>query len=231
MNTFLMSLKNYKTPIESCNNFHLNIKRMSGCIFIFEGLPGVGKSLLAKSIANSCENSIMLEEEFDETILKEYIDNMKEKASEFQFSIQESTIKRMKRAVELAKQGFNVYVDRGLEGNACFASLQNQNGLINDDDMIRYRETFKYEKIEGLHEILMKTIYMRASPQFCLQRIKQRARSGEDSYSLDYLTGLKMKHDEFLKDVLIIDCEQNFELDKKTNLIPIECVRDGFLVY
>ena len=43
-------------------------------------------------------------------------------------------------------------------------------------------------------------IYLRAEPQTCLSRMMRRDRSEEAGVSLQYLTGLHQRHDEWLYD-------------------------------
>ncbi|CAF4307588.1 unnamed protein product [Rotaria sp. Silwood2] len=63
-------------------------------------------------------------------------------------------------------------------------------------------------------------IYLRATPETCLQRIQTRHRSGEESISLDYLQTLHERHEEWLIHrnrtnlsipILIVDANQTKE--------------------
>src|SRR4029079_5909118 len=99
-------------------------------LIILEGLPSAGKSLWGQSFFEAHENAVFLEEWVDEKVLKEYLENMKEKATEFQFYIQEETVNRVKKAIELVKEGKVVILDRGLIGNECFVSVQHDAELI-----------------------------------------------------------------------------------------------------
>jgi deoxyadenosine/deoxycytidine kinase len=69
-------------------------------------------------------------------------------------------------------------------------------------------------------------IYLRAAPKTCLERVKKRQRSAEDSLTLEYLEQIHQKHDDFLiykkglppvlakVPVLIIESEDAFLSDK-----------------
>ena len=184
-------------------------------LIILEGLPAASKTLWGKSFVEVHENAVFLEEWVDEKVLKEYLENMKEKATEFQFYIQEETVNRVKKAVELAKQGKVVILDRGLIGNLCFACVQYDADLISDSDMKNYEESFSYDIIPGFKDIKSTTIYMKATPEFCLERIRSRNRSGESSYTLDYLNQLAGSHDALLPHAKIVNINKNYPLNGK----------------
>ena len=69
---------------------------------------------------------------------------MKNKATNFQFQIQDETVKRIRMAIELAKEGKTVLIDRGLIGNRCFAEIQYEKGFINQKDIELYRKKYSY---------------------------------------------------------------------------------------
>ena len=190
---------------------------MSGKVYILEGLPGVGKTTYGKSRQKVCSSVVFIAEEVDDKQLKLYLQDMKGKARDFQFSVQKLTTERLKRAAALAKQGKHVYVDRGLLGNACFAELQHRQGFISKEDIQRYREEFTYEGVEGLQDVECRTIYMKASASFCLTRIAARAREGENSYTLGYLEELEKLHDQVFNTAYISEAERN------------DIVQEGFL--
>ena len=184
-------------------------------LIILEGLPSSSKTLFGKSFSEAHENAVFLEEWVDEKVLKEYLENMKEKATEFQFYIQEETVNRVKKAIELVKLGKVVILDRGLIGNECFVSVQHDAGLISDENMERYLKSFSYELIPGFNDIKSTTLYMKAAPTFCLERIRSRNRSGEDTYTLQYLQKLSQAHDSLLTHAKIINIDKNHSLNYK----------------
>ena len=70
--------------------------KSEGKIIIVEGLQGSGKTLFCKSYVEWHENSVMLEEWVDPEILSNYINDMKNQATEFQFRAQDETLKNIK---------------------------------------------------------------------------------------------------------------------------------------
>lgn len=189
-----------------------------GKLIILEGLPGVGKTLFGKSYASVNPNSVFLEEWVDVKILKEYLADMKNKAADFQMHIQKETVERIQKAIRLVLSGKTVVLDRGLIGNRCFAEVQFEAGLISEESMKAYRADFTYSNIEGFWEIKSEIIYMKATPEFSLQRIKRRARDGEDVYALDYLEKLKVKHDNLLKEAKVVYVDTDHELTENGEL-------------
>ncbi len=183
-----------------------------GHIIILEGLPGVGKTVLATSIASANPNAICMKEWVDDQVLKDYIADMKNKATDFQFHIQEETMERLNKAVNLAKEGKTVIIDRGLMGNRCFAEVQYELGLISEESIISYRSKFTYDNVKDFNEVDTQVIYMQSSAEFCLRRISKRNRNGEDSYTLEYLKNLKTKHDKFLLRAKFLQSDHDHQL-------------------
>ncbi len=184
-------------------------------LIILEGLPGASKTLFGKSFAAAHENAVFLEEWGDEKVLKEYLENMKEKATSFQFYIQQETVNRVKRAIRLVKDGKCVILDRGLIGNECFVLVQNDSCIISDKDLKTYQEEFRYDLIPEFKDIKSSTLYLKAKPEFCLERIRRRARDGEESYTFDYLDQLCGTHDALLSNVRIVSIDKDYPLDNK----------------
>lgn len=186
-----------------------------GRIIILESCPGAGKTTLGSSLQYHIPSCIFIPEKVDVSKLSEYLSDMKNKATDFQFEAQNETIERIKAAIKLAKEGNTVILERGLHGNSCFAELQYEKGLISEEKIKEYRKKFTYDQIEGLEEVEMQITYMRASAEFCMRRISKRDRLGENNYTIEYIRNLKEKHDELLSDSTIIDCEKN------TQFIPL----------
>ena len=184
-------------------------------LIILEGVQACGKTTLGKSYVAANPNAIFLEEWVDEKVLKEYLQNMKDKAKDFQFYIQEETVNRVKKAIELVKTGKIVILDRGLIGNECFARVQHNAGLISNEDMETYSKTFSYGMIPGFADIKSTTIYMKATAEFCLERIRTRAREGESTYDLDYLNRLINMHNTLIKSEVIMKIDSNDSLNKE----------------
>ncbi|NXG42433.1 DGUOK protein, partial [Psilopogon haemacephalus] len=79
----------------------------------------------------------------------------------------------------------------------------------------------------GTHLALHGFLYLRATPQTCLERLRRRARSEEGGVQLGYLCQLHAQHEQWLVDrttqvhfeevrqapVLVLDVDKDFEHD------------------
>ena len=216
-------MKNGIIFIPSCK------ENMSGRVIVIEGCPGAGKTLLSESLFGSDRKTKVLTEWVDEEILAKYLRDMKKYATRFQFMIQNETMNRIKQAISLAKQGYTVVVDRGIDGNRCFAEIQYEKGVISAADIAVYRRSFSYDLIPGLHEVQFDVIYLKASVSTCMSRIKKRNRAGEDTYNSSYIENLKAKHDILLKDAKTVDANEEIKLED--GKIPRDVLRRSLEVY
>uniref|UniRef100_A0A6C0CFH6 Deoxynucleoside kinase domain-containing protein n=1 Tax=viral metagenome TaxID=1070528 RepID=A0A6C0CFH6_9ZZZZ len=189
-----------------------------GKIIVLEGLPGIGKTTLGESLQAHDSNYLFIPEVVNVGKLKIYLADMQNKAADFQFDTQFETFVRLRQAAKHARAGRDVIVDRGLEGNLCFALIQHEAGMISTKQMNEYRAQFHYNLIPELRGIEVKIVYMYAEAEFCLDRIRSRGRAGEDSYNLDYLKKLKEKHDELLGDATIVNCDSDTQFTPSGHL-------------
>jgi len=199
-----------------------------GKIIIIEGVPGCGKTTFCKSYVDSNPNAKMMEEWVDEKILSEYIADMPNKATFFQFEAQRQTMNKLREAVKLAKEGQIVLIDRGLIGNRCFAEVQHEAGFINAESMTRYREKIEAAFISMSKEVTLETWYLQCEVDVALERIRQRNRNGESSYSSEYLAKLKKKHDDLLGEgVKVVDVNKTLKVSSD-GVLDVRCLIEVF---
>lgn len=130
----------------------------------------------------------------------------------------------------------SVYSDRYV-----FASTLYESGTITDTEWSVYddwhtwliRDLYKDIQLDGF-------IYLRASPQKCMQRLLLRGREEEQGVPLEYLKQLHLRHEdwllnrtmplhfEYLKDVpvLVLDVEQDFKNDRIKQAAIVDQVKD-----
>lgn len=178
---------------------------MKAKIIFLEGLPGSGKTTLGNSYKAHNHNVIFCEEWVDEKILAEYIADMPNKATSFQFRAQEEAIKKVYDAIEHVKSGKTVVIDRGIIGNRCFAELQFQRGFISETDMFRYRNRFSEESVLSKIEVPYEIWHLQCDPSRALTRIMKRNRNGESAYTLEYLESLAKQQEVLLSNAKVID--------------------------
>ena len=145
----------------------LKLMKTQGKVIIIEGPPGCGKTTFCRSFVQHNSNAVMLEEWVDHVVLADYIADMENKATGFQFRAQRETLAKICQAIELAKTGKTVLLDRGLVGNRCFAEVQYEAGYISSEDMEKYRREFDAsrvlaEKSDGVEII---TCYLKCSAE------------------------------------------------------------------
>ena len=128
----------------------------------------------------------------------------------------------------------SVYCDR-----YCFAKNCFEMGTINSFEWNIYKEWFAW-LAEKYAPKPTGFIYLQTKPETCFQRLQKRSRSEETGISLNYLSSLHTKHEEwliqkkdiapYLKDIpiLVLDCNKEFENNTSRCTQYIEAV-DQFI--
>tara|TARA_R110001632_G_scaffold50169_7_gene125310 strand:- start:286 stop:945 length:660 start_codon:yes stop_codon:yes gene_type:complete len=184
-------------------------------IFVLEGIPGAGKSTIKNLLQHDdyWKDSIFIPEIVDEKLLKKYLDNMKKEAYHFQCEIQRQTMQRLKAAAILAKQGYNVFIDRGMIGNSLFVKVQKDLGFITEEEYDKYTKefsstnpkTYPMEYNQLLGSVKIAKVYIKVKPEIAMKRIKKRSRNGESGYDIEYLKKLYNEHCIFEQNTIIIE--------------------------
>lgn len=192
---------------------------------IIEGNIGAGKSTLLRRLADTQFSSfkhVVVQEPVDEweslrdasghSILQQFYSNMPQNAFTFQAFILLTRVERMQRAVAENPDAVvfcershmtdrNIFV-KGLVDTGVMTEMQTK---VFDRMYNTLTAQSSALKVDGI-------IYMRTSPETCMQRISSRGRGGEDSISPKYLGGLHAAHEDWLTasaNVLTVDGEQD----------------------
>lgn len=130
----------------------------------------------------------------------------------------------------------SVYSDRYCFARGCF-----EQGTMNALEWKLYQEWFAWlvgnytQKPQGF-------IYLQTDPTVCYERMKKRNRTEESAVSLDYLTTLHKKHedwlvkkidiDSFIADVpvLVLECNNDFENNVAEQEKHLEKISDFFSI-
>ena len=94
----------------------------------------------------------------------------------------------------------------------CFGRL-----LYEDNSISRRNYYLMNDYYESFSKLPKKIIYLKTSPEVCLERIRTRGRETETNISIDYLTKLHLKHEQFLTktppdcDIIIINGDTSEE--------------------
>lgn len=98
---------------------------------------------------------------------------------------------------EMVAQTNSCVQDRTIyEDLEIFARTLNQQGNLNDRDYQNYRTLF--ETMIGFLPKSDLIIYLKAAPEFLLERIRQRGRGFEQGISLEYLRGLEQAYEDWV---------------------------------
>lgn len=113
---------------------------MSGRVVVIDGGPAVGKSTLCKSIEQHMKNSgkkcVALLEKVDPFLFSAMM--QKNGTFEFQLQMAATKIERIRRAIDLAREGYIVLLDRGIVGDYAFAEMAFSNKLISPQQWDAY---------------------------------------------------------------------------------------------
>ena len=145
------------------------------------------------------------------------LDHFYQDPSRWSYTFQSATfITRIQNIQENLRPGHVHLMERSIQTDRhCFAALARQNGCMNEMEWKLYLEWFGW-----LEENFQKDIepdfylYLRASPETCYQRMRQRDRSEETNVSLTYLQELHDKHEMWLRHqkipVIVLDADDDF---------------------
>jgi len=201
---------------------------------MLEGNIGVGKSTLLKILGQKLDVDIFFEptDKWQKVggggnLLDLFYKDTKRWAYTFQSYAFISRLQTMSdherqktggKSIQLLER--SVYCDR-----FCFAKNCFESGLMSELEWQIYKEWFAW-LVEKYTTKPQGFIYLRTSPDVCYKRLVKRNRSEEEAISLDYLSLLHKKHEDWLVNrkevalavssipVLSVDCDKDFEHDQ-----------------
>lgn len=108
---------------------------MTGRVIVFEGGPGAGKSTLCLSIQEQMKQKgkkcVALVETTDPMLFEDMMKNP-DAMFPFQLCMAATKIERIRRAIDLAAEGYIVLLDRGMVGDYAFAELAYEKKKLTD---------------------------------------------------------------------------------------------------
>lgn len=162
---------------------------------IIAGPIGVGKSSLTAQIETHGGYSPLFEEPDDNPYLADFY-HAKTGAFETQLAFLGQKIQQCKRVKELIEMGVKVVQDRSIyEDSHIFTKHHYQQGMINPVQYTTYMHLF-----EGIAPFLPQPdliVYLSASVDTLLSRIKQRGRSYEKDIERAYLQDLNALYEDW----------------------------------
>ena len=201
-------------------------------IISIEGNIGSGKSTLIKRLKESGTNFIYLPEpvdlwneikdEFGTTIIEKYYLDKKKYSFSFQMMAYITRLSQIKQCIESSPKDSIIITERCLYTDRyVFAKMLYDSKLIEEIEYsiyIRWFDEFKiYTNLSGL-------IYIKTTPEICLERTKIRNRKGEEMIQLEYLESCHEYHKNCIKEfnsekLLILNGNEDIELNSLMDFI------------
>ena len=212
-------------------------------IISVEGNIGVGKSTfinILKSKWNNCEvvsEPVDMWKNLTDSDGKNILQTFYEDIPRWAYSFQNvACITRMMKIEDTirASDSRYIFLDRSLGTDKnVFEKMLYDNGQLNEIEHSMYNLwcDFYYKYVRSQENQIH--IYLKASPEKCYERIKKRGRIEEESINLEYLQGLNKYHDDWLinnpdsSNVIVIDCEEDFEYDSSKHCMMIEQISES----
>lgn len=172
-------------------------KHLIGSVIVIDGIIGVGKSSLGKSISyylNSynipCE---FFPEYLNKDLLNYYLNDIKNNAFMYQIIMANSRVETYRRALMFAKNGGVSIIDRSILGDMAFARMQYEGKHITDEQYKIYLSVIG--EIEDMYEPDY-TIFLQCDIDTCRRRIEKRNRKNEvTTYDVNYHKNLVESYD------------------------------------
>jgi len=180
-------------------------------IVSIDGNIGSGKSTLLKQLQDrraSQEEIVFVKEPVDEwasirdlngrTMLEMFYEDPDTYAFSFQMMAYISRLAVLKETIEGHPKARVIVTERSLfTDKHIFAEMLYQAGKIKDVDFQIYSRWFN---VFAKEYPVSKTVYVRASPETCADRIRRRARDGESVIDLAYLRDCHEYHEAMIRE-------------------------------
>ena len=223
------------------DNTNININNMSSLIISIEGNIGSGKSsFLAylKERFGQNERIVFLKEPVDEwesivdeqgkSMLQKFYEDPKRYSFSFQMMAYISRLSIMLKAIQ-TKAKYIITERCLLTDKFIFAKMLFDEGKIEKVEYDIYNKWFnEFSNTLTINEI----VYIKSDPSTCIERIKKRGRTGEDSISLDYISKCHEYHEYYIKEIqktlpsiTINEIDGNLEVNPSSNYIYDEWIR------
>ena len=187
---------------------------------VLEGLIGAGKSRLAEALADALGVPYHPEPVEENPVLEDFYRDMKAFSFEMEVWLLNARLRQHREIVACRRGGVQ---DRSIYADDVFARMLAANGLMTDRQLRTYRDTFE-TATEGLRypDVM---VYLDASPETCLQRIRDRSRSAEAGITVEYLASLKANYESLLRDlgrrmpVIVVPWEEYGDVQRTAEVI------------
>ena len=180
-------------------------------LYSIEGNIGAGKTTFLRAIEQSlCEQGrtdiriiyepvdtwSKIKDDQDKTILQNFYENPVKYAFAFQIMAFTSRLHLLRSEIAKYPDCKIFLCERSLEADAhVFAKMLFEDGRMDSMSYQIYRQLYENSICEYAVD---KTVYLRMSPEVCMERIRIRNREGEETISLEYLQKCNAYHEDWL---------------------------------
>lgn len=190
-----------------------------------EGNIGAGKTTLINSICKKTDSISFIKEDINrwtnivpENNLLElfYYDPVK-----YGYMLQHCVIMNQIKDIKTLGTKDIIVTDRCPESSSkVFAYIMHICGQLTDTELILFNQLKDLLYTKNIHPSLY--IYLRCTPEKCLERIKKRGRKAEKDINFNYLEMLHYAHEQWLThdktiNVHIIDVSEDIDIDILTD--------------
>jgi deoxynucleoside kinase len=176
---------------------------------VVEGSIGAGKTQLLSALENlDTENQVVFVPEpihkwtyfHGKNLLADFYKSPKENAFQLQMLINQTKSDQFRTTPLTTIRVFERAIESSLK---CFIPILEEDGNLSTSEVALLENWYQQSK-EQLQSILNIDIYiyLRADPATCLERIKSRNRPEEENISLDYLTRLHQRYEDWTQAIL-----------------------------
>lgn len=183
------------------------------------GNIGSGKTTLTKLLAHHYN----WEPHFEEVDTNPYLEDFYKDMERWSFPLQISFLNsRFRQILDIRESGKSIIQDRTIYEDACiFAPNLHGMGMMSDRDFENYSSLF--ELMERVTEAPDLLIYLRASVPTLVNQIYKRGREYESSISIDYLSNLNKRYEDWVESydkgkILILPVDDLDFVDKPEDL-------------
>lgn len=212
---------------------------------IVEGNIGAGKSTFLRLLKNHFSAEFVFEphEQWQNVGGHNLLDKFYTEQKRWAYTFQSYAFVTRMRADEYALKKNNyetLVVERSVFSDRyCFAKNCFEMGVISDLEWQLYQDWFEW-LVETQNYIPDGFIYLKTDPQICHQRMMNRNRSEESAVSLEYLTMIHHKHEDWLINkigippylknvpVLSLECDTDFEFNESELLKHFTAIENFF---
>ena len=204
-----------------------------------EGNIGVGKSTFTNLLKENIQNSELVSEPVDmwlhvkntdgKNILQTFYDDIPRWAYTFQNIAYVTRMMKIERAIRNSTSDY-VFLDRSIDTDRyVFEKMLWEEGQLQKIEHEAYELWCQFYQEFVRTESDKKIIYLKCSPEVCLDRIKIRGREEEKNITMEYLNKLHKAHEDWLNNnpcALILDCNKDFEHDEEYKKELLDKVRN-----